>query len=188
MGESAIKFDKPKNKFYNTLYCKLEQEKINMARGLLSYAIRDADANVNSLAVNFDTTGLTLVQMQEFADIVTNALDDVTEGVIDSINLTLGLTLPGGIDTDPVAGSNNQEGGLILFADGGGFKEGIRVPALIQAAFSGKTITLTNTAIQAFTNLFTTDVAITGGDARLTNRYLLDYVSVVSGVKSFRRK
>lgn len=159
-----------------------------MASVLYSYTIRDADGNRNTFAARIALGALTLADLQAWHDLTATELNAVTEGVIESSRVEVNFDLPGGLRTDPVAGSNNQEGGLMTFALDSGFSDGYRVPAWQNSKFNLKDIVVADADVEDWIELFTINTDINGKNVRFVSRAEELYSGLVRAVKSFRRK
>jgi hypothetical protein len=150
---------------------------------VLSYSIVDDDGNAKSMPI-YIPAGATVANIQAFSDAMAPLLDDVLDGVINAVTLSIGLTLPGGLKSSPVAGSNVQEGALISFdVASSNYSHSIFVPAWAQAFFSGSQVTLEDTE----PGLFATQMVSGSNTIAPSDRAGLDLTSVLSGSKRFRK-
>jgi len=155
---------------------------------LLSFSIRDADGDVSSLPVYIDDTGLVHADVAGYADDMAVLVDAIIDGVIDSIAITYQHTLPGGLATTPVANSEVQKGGLIkLSATGTNYSHSIRVPAMTPSLFVSDAIDLADTDVLAFTNALISGLTPVTTLVKPCNKYEMDLLAVLGGVKSFRK-
>ena len=152
---------------------------------IFSYTILDDDGNERAVPIYCTLLGtLTITQIQALSVAISAILDDVTDGKILKGSLTLSLDLDAGIKATPATGSNVQESGLIAFeASGTPYTWSIDIPAFIQAAFAGKAIDLSNSAVNDFIDLLITPASgFTGSD-----KYDNALVVAKSGKKTFRK-
>jgi hypothetical protein len=107
-----------------------------VATDLLSYACRDVKGLPYGIPV-YIAAEATLANIQLFADDLTDAMDDVTGGVIENIYITKELVVHAGAKTDPTAGSNRKDGMNVNFETGE--REGFpwNVPAILPTLVSG---------------------------------------------------
>jgi len=157
-----------------------------MAVNTINFRLQDAetDSKLATLPL-YVPTGLTLAQYQTFADTAAEVVDNVTGSEIVGIDMTLALTLPGGIKGAPVAASLNERGGIIGMENAGQFNDSVRIPAILVSIMSGDEFSLEDTAIEAFTLL------LTAGDGVVFPRTRDGFVwegTGLYGKKSFRRK
>jgi len=132
---------------------------------------------------------LTLAAVTGFAGDVATRTDGVSDCKIDSVRATIEITLPGGLKADPVAGSNVQEGGLVTFdALDTPYAHSVRVPGWKQAGFTGKEINWADAGATAWRLMMLNGILEDGMMVLPCSPHEEDLVSVVSGVKSFRRK
>lgn len=150
---------------------------------VLSYSIVDDDGNAKSMPI-YIPSGATIANIQAFSDAMAPLLDDVIDGVIGYVTLSIGLTLPGGLKSSPVAGSNVQEGALISFdVASSNYRHSIFVPAWAQTFFSGAQVTLEDTE----PGLFATQMVSGSNSIAPSDRAGLDLTSVLDGIKRFRK-
>lgn len=148
---------------------------------VLSYQFTDADGNRKSLPV-YVPAAATLANLQLFSDALVALLDDHTDAQVTGITATVGLTTPGGLKTEPVAGSNVQEGALLSFGlAASNYTHGVFVPGWAEADFSGAEVVDEN--ITALIAQF-----VTGSNSVApTSREGLDIDAYVDGSKRFRK-
>lgn len=150
---------------------------------ILSYSIVDDDGNAKSMPI-YIPSGVSVTNIQAFSDAMAPLLDDVIDGVINAVTLSIGLTLPGGLKSSPVAGSNVQEGALISFdVASTNYNFSIFVPAWAQTFFSGVQVTLEDTE----PGLFLTQMVSGSNSTFPTDRSGGDLTAVLSGIKRFRK-
>lgn len=159
-----------------------------MALTLVSLTIRDADGDKDTVAMYIPTGSLDIADFQGFVNTVAPLVDAITDGVIESANITVGATLPGGLNDTPVAGCEVQKGGLFqLSANGTPYTHSVRVPALTPSLFTGDNINLADTAISNFTSVLVSGTTPVSTLVSPSNKYEMDLTSVKAGVKSFRK-
>lgn len=159
-----------------------------MALTLVSFTIRDADGDKDTVAIYIPTGSLDIADFQGFVNTVAPLVDNISDGVVESAHITVGASLPGGLATDPVAGCEVEKGGLFqLAANGTNYTHSVRVPALTPSKFSGDAINLVDGDIAAFTAILTNGTTPNASLVSPSNKYEMDLTSVKSGVKSFRK-
>jgi len=150
--------------------------------------IRLQDSETDSQLATFPLyvpTGFTLAQYQTFFDAAAEVVDNVTGSEIVAADITLALTLPGGLKASPVAASLNERGGIIGMENAGQFNDSVRIPAILTSIMSGDSFSLSDTAIAALTLL------LTAGDSVIFPRTRDGFAwegTGLYGKKSFRRK
>lgn len=119
--------------------------------GTLEYQIKDDNGLVNPMTIYVaPNTTMTLADIQTAIDGFTSKIAAVTDGATEKITLTVDFVVNGG-NANPVAESNNQEGGLLSFDQANSkyvhsifvpnYKDSLSVQGLI--ANTGATATLT---------------------------------------------
>jgi len=157
-----------------------------MAVNTINFRLQDSESD-SKLATFplYVPTGFTLAQYQTFADVAAEVVDNVTGSEIVGIDMTLALTLPGGLKGAPVAASLNERGGIVGMENAGQFNDSVRIPAILVSIMSGDEFSLADTAIAALTLL------LTAGNAVIFPRTRDGFVwegTGLYGKKSFRRK
>jgi len=120
---------------------------------LHSMSILDADGNIQAAPMysTFDDGTATLSSILAAASAEVALLEAITDGQVISHDITLKLDLPGGLKSAPVTGSNVQENGHFSFVVlGTPYSFGIDVPAIAQAALTGKLINQANADVSDF--------------------------------------
>lgn len=84
---------------------------------IVSAVIEDADGDRQSIPIygDFDTVAHTIADLLAWASVTLTYLDPITDGKIVKHFITLQPDLPAGLKSDPVAGSDVEETGLITF-------------------------------------------------------------------------
>lgn len=155
-----------------------------MAVDIASFTIKDATGDSKSIAVYFVHGGATLAQIVSYVQGLAGVVDAVTDGVLIAANLTVGVTLPGGIKTDVTGDPDIQRGALMGYtADGTPYKHSVWVPAFIDSGFTGDVVDDANAAVQAFNDYLIT--VLNGNHA--TDKFENDLTDFIAGVKSFRK-
>lgn len=155
-----------------------------------SLTMRDADANKANVVVPFNESGMALADIVEGGQLLVGLVDPITGCVIESVGLSLAIAMPGaGEKTDPVAGSNVQEGANFGFSvTGSDYKYTIRVPGLLESLFTGKAVDTLDVDVAAFVDAMVDGYATTGDVVPPTDKFDNDINGLVSAVKTFRRK
>ena len=104
---------------------------------------------------NFDDASA-LTDLQTYIDGFLPDLDAVTDGQIVSTEIVLGMVLPGGLKSAPVASSEVEKGGLFNFSQvGSPYKFGSLVPAMKATLIVNGKINLTAAAVTTWLANFT---------------------------------
>lgn len=152
----------------------------------LVFRIRDAEQNSPLASVPFYLPdGLTIIEVQAFADAVAPELDAATEGQIAEAVVTFGLTLPGGLKANAVTRSVNERGGLITFDTAGPRASSFRIPAIDHTIMPGDSFALNAPAIAALIARLTS--ATTAANIRPTSEQGYNFTTARAGKKSLRR-
>jgi hypothetical protein len=153
----------------------------------ISYSFQDADGNRATTIISLPSTTL-FADLTDFASDAAILLDAVSDAVITDIAITYTVALPGGIKTDPVANSNVQESALFtLNAANTVYKAGIRVPALVQAMFTGREVDTTDADITALVNALVSGLTENGNNVSPTDKFANDLTGLSKAVKVFRK-
>lgn len=157
---------------------------------LYSLTLRDADGNKSNVIVPFDESGMTLASIVEGGEDLVGLIDPITGCVVERVGVSLDIALPDdGEKTDPVAGSNVQEGANFGFsAAGTGYRSTIRIPGFLESLFSGKSVNTVDTDVAAFVDAMVDGYAVTADTVPPTDKYGNDLDGLISAVKTFRKK
>jgi len=148
---------------------------------VLSYQITDADGNKKSLPI-YVPASVTLANLQAYSDATVALLDDAIDGQVTDITALVGLTTPGGLKSEPVAGSNVQEGALLSFGlASSNYTFGMFVPAWAESNFTGTEV------IDENVDDFIAQIVTGSNSTAPTSREGLDIDSYISGEKRFRK-
>lgn len=102
-----------------------------MAVNALNYRIRDAESDVKRAPVTiYVPTGFELAEYEALAAAGAPLVDAITGGVIAEMDMTVNLTVPGGLKTTPIAGILNERGVLVGMDTAGQFNDSVRIPAV----------------------------------------------------------
>jgi len=151
---------------------------------IASFSIRDADGDTKSLPIYLPDT-LTLANLQSFVDDFSADLDAAIAGVIDSVSVTVAATLPGGLRTTPVAGSEVERGALLSYSvEDSSYRWSYYIPTWALAGFAGNEVV--NTGVYA---TLITDIASGAGSGPFepTDNKGGDLVAFIEGKKRFRK-
>lgn len=155
-----------------------------MAVYLVSFTIHDATGDKKTAQVYFDPGTATLAQITSWIDSLAAVIDNVTDGVVEDINLTLKIPVPGALKDTPTGTPDIQRGALIAFdADNTSYRHSLWVPAFFDLGWTGDVVDNFNAAVQALALYLTTTVNTVRASDKYGN-HLLDYIE---GVKSFRK-
>lgn len=159
-----------------------------LQKALVSYTIEDAKGYKGSmpLYVQYDDAVATLASILATVDSLNTIVDNITEGMINSVSVVLYPTLGAGLKATPVANSDIEESGLFTFPlvslPSKSFS--IDVPALIQTAFVDDAINTAETNVAAFLDEVNSDTS----DLIMKNDVWSSSLGVVRKArKSFRK-
>jgi len=157
-----------------------------MAVNVINFRLQDAETDTKLATLPlYVPTGLTLAQYQTFADAAAEAVDNVTGSEITGIDMTLALTLPGGLKASPVAASLNERGGILGMETSGQFNDSVRIPAILVSLMPGDTFDPAAAAVNTFR------LILVAGDGIVIPKTRDGFEwegSGLYGSKSFRRK
>jgi hypothetical protein len=146
----------------------------------LTYTVRDSDSDRGTFRVNLPAA-TSQADVILFAQALASLVDKVTEGVVESIQATLGIALPSGLKATTVA-SDVEHGARLSFATASGFTTSFRLPTIKDAMLVGKEVYQADTDMAALIAGIVTGLE---GVAPCDQRGS-DITSVVSAVESFR--
>lgn len=153
-----------------------------------SIGVKDADGNPRTMPLYASLGTLTLTQIAGYLQRAATLTNNVIEGKVTGINLTLDVDLPSGLRANPLNHSNVQEGALFDFgAANTTYKYGLWVPAFRQDIMVGKEVDTADTDVSNFVNFLITGEAIGGATVQGTDRYENDLQALLSAVKRFRK-
>lgn len=160
----------------------------NMALQTVVYRLRDSETNSpdESVPVYLDSA-VTLTDVQAFSNLIAAEIDATTGSQIVGADITLPLTLPGGIKSSPVALYQNERGGLITFSSTGPRAASFRIPAILQTIMSGDAFSLSDTAIAALIARMTTVSTVNAHSVRPHTDQDYLFSAARRGVKSRRK-
>lgn len=148
--------------------------------------MRDESNHTTSTVLYWPTGAATLSEVQLFATGFLQALDAVTGAVIESASVSFGLTLPGPLKSDPVAGHYNGNGANFTFAlDGSDYTHSIRVPAVLESLIVPGSDAV-DTADAAITALVT-DIVDGVDPVYPSNQFGIDITALLGANRTFRR-
>ena len=160
-----------------------------MALVQISYVIQDADGDKSALNIGIPSGTLTLAEIVGFAEDFAVLLDAVTDGLIAEMHLVIGIDVPEACKDNPVALSEVQFGGLLSFTvDGSDYRYSARIPAMQSDMFVGDIVDKTEEHVLALITAFEDGIIQGATPVEPCNRYELDLVTYIEGIKSFRRK
>lgn len=99
-----------------------------MADTLLSFGVID-DAGATKRVPVFLPASMTLAQITGFSDLFAALLNDAIDGVIQDVQVTFNIAVPGGLRTTPVADSTVRRGADLTFSNASRYKWPLYVPA-----------------------------------------------------------
>lgn len=108
-------------------------------RALLSFEITDGSGRVASMPIHliYDDATATLSAIATNIAVIANFVDDIIDGQITGVDLTLQQDVPAGLKVAPLAPSNVQETGLFTFqVVGTPYKYAVDLPTIAEAVQS----------------------------------------------------
>lgn len=162
------------------------KEFITMPYDTIVFRLKDAETDTReaSFPVNIPT-GETLANIQTYVDAIAPEIDALTESQIMSVNVTLNLTLPGGLKATPATQAYNERGGLITFDTTGPRADSVRIPAMSRTIMPGNEFSLANAAVAALITRMTTQTTANNIRPRTTHDY--EFSAARKGSKSLRK-
>ena len=149
---------------------------------VVAFRIKDAEADANLATLPIAVpSGLTIPQLQAWVDAVAPEIDELTEGTLEEVSVTISLTLPGGLKASPSTGALNERGGLISFNTTGPRRESVRIPAMSRTIMPGDSFSLSDTDVAALITRLTT--ATTAANIRPVTPNNYQYATAVKAEK-----
>lgn len=156
-----------------------------MAVNTITLRTQDAESDTKLGAFPiYVPTGFTLAEYQAIATNAAPLLDAVSEAKIVSADMTLALTLPGGLKGTPVASALNERGGLVGWDTAGQFGDSYRIPAILHSIMSGDQFSILDPLIAALNSFF----VLGSGTVIPRTRDGFTWTAATYGRKSLRRK
>lgn len=158
-----------------------------MAHDTVVFRIKDfdADSQLQAVPIHIPAT-FTLAEIDTWASLVANEIDDCIEGFIQSIELVKTLTLPGTIATSAGQGAQNERGGLIMFSTAIPKKYSLRLPGIKHTIMAGSSFSLAQTEIAALIARMIS--ATTAANIRPQSDFEENLSAALSGKRSQRRR
>lgn len=156
-----------------------------MAAPRLVYVFEDAKG-AKAQVVAYMAAVSTAVQMQQNSNSLVPLLEGMTSGVIRGASAVFPLTLPGTVRTDPLPGSDVEEGGRFIFGTAGGYSTAMRIPTFLESlvAADSRQIQVGVTAVADFITYMLTG---NGTDPDPTDYRGEDIVNLLSALEAFQR-
>jgi len=150
---------------------------------LISVSLVDENGNRGHVHI-YVPTGMTLAQLQAFADAALPDIDAVSGAKIDSVQVTKQLTLVAGLKASATAGHPIQQGANVSFdALNTAYRHTIRIPAVLESLCTGDVFNVASGAGATFATQITTG----DGTVSPSDRYGNDLTAVIEGVVTFRK-
>jgi hypothetical protein len=148
----------------------------------LQYTIRDGKGLTSRTLVHLPSA-TSLANATTYAQAFASALDDVIGGKIESVDICVGVALPGGLKADPNADSDIEEGAVFVYEDSVGRVFRQRLPTFLETLILTGTrqVDNSNVDVQAVTDLIVTG----NGTQGATTLADTDITALVSDKESF---
>lgn len=154
----------------------------------LVFRLQDDEQNSPNASIPIHLPdGLTVAQVQAYANLLAAEIDALTESQIVEANVTFQLTVPGTVKQAPTAGAFNERGGLISFDTAGPRASSIRIPAIDRGIMPGDSFALTDADVSAFVTRVLNPTDVSGTNVQPLTEQGYEYTSARAGKKSFRR-
>lgn len=159
-----------------------------MGIALVSIGVRDDAGSSATLPIYIEDTGLTLADVQGFADLMAGLVDDITDGVVTNIAITFNHTLPAGLKASAVADSSVQKSGLFTFElVDSKYALSVRVPAMKEAFVTSGNIDTAATEVAAFISAINSGLVPDVTLVYPTNQFGFDVSGLRKAVLTFRK-
>lgn len=158
-----------------------------VVQGHLSVQLQDGNPTTKAVTQFFKTTSGLIADMQSWAAGYLPVLDAVTQSKIVKAQLIIPLTLPGGLKSAPVAGSNNMVGALFDWLNASNIdKFGAWYPNWITAGFVTANPELVNQADGGPVAAFIAYLLGTTATTVSTDEDIFPYSAIARAIKSSR--
>ena len=159
-----------------------------MALFNVSIRVEDADGDSQTFVVPVPRGTLTLAQITSYAQQLVSLIDDIISGQITGISVCIGIELPGGIKSSPLAFSEVQKGANLSFAATGTvYRHTIRIPSVQPALFIGDALDVEDTAVALVIAALVSGLSAGGTTVQPSNFYEMDISGLLDAQKSFRK-
>lgn len=152
---------------------------------ILSYQIQDDNGTPKSMPIYFPA-GLTIAQIQSASDLFAADIDAAIAGIVSEVQLTINLTLPGGLKSVVSEFCDAQRGALLGYrAANTKYRHSIFVPTWPDAGFDGDDVSGTYTEGNTLEQDF-----VDGLGATLlapSDKQANDLTAYLDGAKAFRK-
>lgn len=129
----------------------------------------------------------TLAQAQGYLTGIAPLIDAIAGGVILGSEVTLPMTLPGGLKTSQVTGATVHRGGLFGFDNASPYKWSEYVPSLLIGLFNGKDVNVGDTDVNAFITAIEDGITVSSVAIHQTNQYADVLTTNLTAKQSFRK-
>lgn len=120
----------------------------------IQYSMRDAKGLVSRTLVHIPSA-TTLANATTYAQDLGEVIDAVIGGSIESIDICIGIALPGGIKATPDTDTDVEEGAVFVYKDADGRTFRQRLPTFLESLVEAGTrqVDNANAAVQAYTDI-----------------------------------
>lgn len=127
------------------------------------YSFRDGKGAIATTEVQIPTS-ITLANATIFAQQLALLIDPIISGIITRIGIAVSVTLPGGLNVTPNAGSDVEEGALFSFVTANNFRKQLRIPTFNETQILSGTqaVNTADTDVAAFITAMTDGILLTG--------------------------
>lgn len=153
---------------------------------LLTVNITD-DAGKPKTVNVFFTASTTLAQIQGWATEGIASLDAMIDGVIESAEVTLAITLPGGLKTTPVANSTVRRGALLSFDNPTRYKWDQYIPTFTPSSMPNGVVDQTAAGIVDWLGEMVNGVTVSAVLIQPTNASGEDLTDIHKATETFRK-
>lgn len=157
-----------------------------MPYNIISVRFKDTETDGNKLKVLplYLPTGNTLPEYQAWATAALPEIDALTDSRIVGVDVTISLTLPGGLKPAAVNNVVNERGGLISISTSGPRNDSLWIPGVARAIAPGDEIALAGAVATFLTRMTTTTTA---GNIRPVSVQDYQILAGLGGRRTFRK-
>lgn len=150
--------------------------------------ILDDDGDTATLTINIPGS-FTLTEAQGFAADILPYLDAITDGAIQEAGISVAVTLPGGLQANPVQYCDVQRGALFSWRTENNYNTSFRVPAFTPSKFStgSKNVDTEDADVTNFVTSIITGTDVGGTMVTPSDYRGDDITALVKAVESFRK-
>lgn len=147
----------------------------------LRFADDDTDVKYHAVPIKVQS-GLTIVQLQAYVDVIAPLFDACSHSWINAIDVNISLTVPAALKDAPDTGAQNERGGNISFSTGLAKPYGVRIPGILHSIMGADDFAVEGGAVGSLVTALTT--VQTAANVRAQSDFEQNLVAALSGKRS----